>query len=56
MKQKENKPAEAILKKRASVSMHPAVWLAVKQAAKAEGRNVSNYLETLLIKQLKLKI
>lgn len=47
---------EKELKKRASVSMHPAVWLAVKEAAKAEGRSVSNYLQTLLVKQFKLKI
>jgi len=56
MTKKDNKTAEVILKKRASVSMKPAVWAAVKDAAKAEGRTVSNYLENLLIKHLKLKI
>lgn len=56
MAKKENKTAEAILKKRASISMHPAVWAAVKDAAKAEGRTVSNYMQNLLVQKFKLKI
>jgi len=56
MVKKTNKGGGGVLKKRASVSMHPEVWQAVKDAAKEEGRSVSNYLQALLVKQLELKI